>query len=456
MNFNRTVLRRLGAFALMASAAGVLAGCEDNMTGGSVARAYRPLPAEMLALMDEKGTSKNAPVLIRTFKKEAEFEIWKMKADGHYALLKSYPMCRWSGQLGPKVREGDRQVPEGFYTITPGQMNPNSAYYLSFNVGYPNAYDRAYGHTGGSIMVHGACSSAGCFSMTDQQIAEIYALAREGFAGGQRAIQMQSLPFRMTPENLAKYRSDPNLGFWKQLKEGSDNFDVTRQEVTVGVCNRHYVFNASAADGSHLDASAACPPLKRDESLRNEVAAKDKHDEAKVAELVAQGVKPVRTIYADGGQHPNFAYRFAEASRPDALAQGPVDIPIDESKGKKTRSLMQMAAAKTKAADIASADRKPELAEAAAAAPPAKTETTLLSRLFSPKPEAQAAVEPIAVDEPAVPRPANVPLPPRRLHASSPVKAKVSKVSSTEAPKPIAGSPAVLQTGFTAVATAQH
>ena len=117
--------------------------------------------------MDEKGTNQPAPILIRTYKKEAELEIWKMKADGQYALLKTYPMCRWSGQLGPKTREGDRQVPEGFYTITPGQMNPNSNYYLSFNVGYPNAYDRALGRTGGDIMVHGICSSAGCFSMTD-------------------------------------------------------------------------------------------------------------------------------------------------------------------------------------------------------------------------------------------------------------------------------------------------
>ena len=146
---------------------------------------------------------------IRAFKKEAELEIWKLKADGRYAYLKTFPMCRWSGQLGPKVREGDRQVPEGFYAITPGSMNPNSAYYLSFNVGYPNAYDRAWGHTGGAIMVHGICSSAGCFSMTDKQIEEIYAITREAFAGGQRAVQMESFPFRMTAENLAKYRLGP-------------------------------------------------------------------------------------------------------------------------------------------------------------------------------------------------------------------------------------------------------
>ncbi len=85
------------------------------------------------------------------------------------ALLKTFPMCRWSGQLGPKVKEGDRQVPEGFYTITPGAMNPNSSFYLSFNVGYPNNFDRQLGRSGAHIMVHGDCSSMGCFAMTTRR-----------------------------------------------------------------------------------------------------------------------------------------------------------------------------------------------------------------------------------------------------------------------------------------------
>ncbi len=183
---NRQVLlRTLSRMALAAAIAGLAAACDDQ--SGLGGRALRPIPPETLALMEQKGTTKNAPILIRAYKKEAELEIWKQKADGRYTLLKTFPMCRWSGQLGPKTHEGDRQVPEGFYTITPAQMNPNSNYYLSFNVGYPNAYDRAYGYSGGSIMVHGACSSAGCFSMTDEQIAEIYAIARDAFNGGQRS-----------------------------------------------------------------------------------------------------------------------------------------------------------------------------------------------------------------------------------------------------------------------------
>jgi murein L,D-transpeptidase YafK len=199
---------RLFALALTASAAALLAGCDDDYKlSGGPGRSLTPIPGDTIALMQTKDTTPAAPVLIRAYKKEAELEIWKMKSDGRYTLLKTFPMCRWSGQLGPKVREGDMQVPEGFYTIAPGQMNPNSHYYLSFNVGYPNAFDRAWGRNGGNVMVHGVCSSAGCFSMTDAQVAEIYAIAREAFNGGQREIQMQSYPFHMTAPSSGSIRT---------------------------------------------------------------------------------------------------------------------------------------------------------------------------------------------------------------------------------------------------------
>ena len=378
-------------------------------------RSTAPIPANVLALMKEKNTDAHKPILIRAFKKEAEFEIWKQQADGQYTLLKTYPMCRWSGQLGPKVREGDRQVPEGFYTITPGQMNPNSAYYLSFNVGYPNAYDRAHGYSGGSIMVHGACSSAGCFSMTDEQIAEIYAVAREAFGGGQRAIQMQSLPFRMTPENLAKHRFDPNMKFWKDLKEGSDQFEVSKQETKVAICDRRYVFGQAPADGRSVkDGLAACPPMQADQQLTALVADKQKQDEAKVAELVASGVKPVRMVYADGGQHPEFAMKINDLSRPEALEQGPREIIVDE-KGRPVPAAVQVAAGKP-VQTVAKADPRqqavtsvPASAPAPVASPaPAPEEPFYKRLLWSSDPAPQPAV---AQPEPSA-RP--IPLPPRR------------------------------------------
>src|SRR5579872_4814077 len=251
----------LFAVALTASAAALLAGCEDDgRLASGPGRSLTPIPADTIALMQQKDTTPASPVLIRTYKKEAELEIWKMKSDGRYALLKTYPMCRWSGQLGPKKREGDMQVPEGFYSIAPGQMNPNSHYYLAFNVGYPNAYDRAYGRTGGNVMVHGVCSSAGCFSMTDEQVADIYAIARDSFSGGQREIQLQSYPFHMTAQNMAKFRLDPNIDFWKNLKEGSDHFEVTKTEPSVLVCGKRYVFDATAS--GEVSGKAPCPALK--------------------------------------------------------------------------------------------------------------------------------------------------------------------------------------------------
>jgi murein L,D-transpeptidase YafK len=267
---------------LFAALAVALTACGEQARRST--RYLTPIPPQTLALLAEKGMSPSDPILMRAYKKDSELEVWKRRADGKYADLKTYPICRWSGQLGPKIREGDRQAPEGFYTVTPEQMNPNSAYYLSFDTGYPNAFDRAHGRTGAHLMVHGSCSSAGCYAMTDRAIAEIYALAREAFAGGQRAFQFQAYPFRMTPENLAKHRADPHIAFWKNLKEGSDIFEVKREEPRVAVLNLRYDFGPE----------------------HPAVAEKRADDEQKVAELITKGLPAVRAVYADGGQHASF------------------------------------------------------------------------------------------------------------------------------------------------------
>ncbi|NNC27627.1 murein L,D-transpeptidase, partial [Salinisphaera sp. USBA-960] len=129
-------------------------------------------------------------------KEESALEVWKQTRTGKYQLLDEFEICKWSGKLGPKFKEGDRQAPEGFYEITPALMNPNSSYHLAFNLGYPNSYDRSHGRTGSHLMVHGACSSRGCYAMTDEQVQDIYALARDSFKGGQRSFQVQAFPFR--------------------------------------------------------------------------------------------------------------------------------------------------------------------------------------------------------------------------------------------------------------------
>ena len=442
-----------GRLVLATALVGLLGACQETRTTTS-GRAYAPIPSNVLALMKEKGTDAHKPILIRAFKKEAELEIWKQKADGQYALLKTYPMCRWSGQLGPKVKEGDRQVPEGFYTITPGQMNPNSAYYLSFNVGYPNAFDRAHGYTGGLIMVHGACSSAGCFSMTDEQIGEIYAIAREAFGGGQRAIQMQSLPFRMNAENMAKHRFDPNIKFWKELKEGVDQFEVSKQETKVSICSRRYVFGAAPADGRKVnDGFAACPPMEVDRELAAQVAEKQKQDDARVAELVASGVKPIRLIYADGGQNPEFAYKVNELSRPEAIEQGPREIVLDDKGRPLTPVAVQVAGAKAAAPALRAAAPKAEgvtSVPAAAPAPAVAAEQPFYKRLlWSSEPAPAAAPEPVA-------KPA--PLPPRRqADAPAPARPKPeASLAPRNPPQAITGAPAVLPQGFKAYAALER
>ncbi|WP_158816199.1 murein L,D-transpeptidase family protein [Methylocapsa sp. S129] len=428
---------RLAAFALAASLAAMLAGCDGDQLAGGSGRSLSPIPPQTIALMQQMDTATSSPVLIRTYKKEAEFEIWKMKTDGRYALLKTYPMCRWSGQLGPKTREGDRQVPEGFYPITPGQMNPNSNYYLSFNVGYPNAYDRAFGRTGGTIMVHGACSSAGCFSMTDAQIAEIYAIARDAFNGGQREIQMQSYPFHMTAENLAKHRLDPNIDFWKQLKNGSDHFEVTKAEPQVGVCAKRYVFGAPNVGDSNP--TGTCPALHRDEQVEADVAAKQARDDAAVAQLVAQGVKPIELVYDDGGQNPSFIGQKGDVSRPDAITASPTEVVLDDKTGQPVPTVVKVAEA-TQAQHVGAA---PVVASAPAqtmvAQAPASSDATPAGSPLSPVGlvggatdasqsfvkkwlsfggDAADASSAVKVYEPAQPVPSDVPLPPRRNAAN--------------------------------------
>jgi murein L,D-transpeptidase YafK len=306
----RPLLRTLLASAAVAAAV-ALAGCDTD--GGVVqsGRALAPLSDKMLAEIEQKNMTKDSPVLVRLFKEESELEVWKQDNTGRFELLKTYPICRWSGELGPKVKLGDRQAPEGFYTITPGQMNPNSNYYLAINTGFPNAYDRANGRTGEFLMIHGDCSSAGCYAMTDEQIAEIYALARESFFGGQRAFQIQAYPFRMTPLNMAKHRDSPHMAFWKMIKEGYDHFEVTRHEPRVDVCDKRYVFDAAAPNGPagslKFSPVAKCPTFEVLQEIATPVRQKQQHDEAEVAQLISRGTPtvPVRTG-TDGGMNPVF------------------------------------------------------------------------------------------------------------------------------------------------------
>jgi murein L,D-transpeptidase YafK len=230
-----------------------------------IAPALRPLSNDAIMLLGKKGMDVQAPIFIRVYKEESELEVWKLRDDGRYYHYKTYPICTWSGTLGPKQRSGDKQAPEGFYTIAREQMNPDSRHYLAFNLGYPNAYDKALRRSGDALMVHGKCSSAGCYAMTDALMEEIYSLAREAFIGGQESFQVHAFPFRMTAANMARHAKSEWYPFWKTLKEGHDYFELTRQVPTVAICNRRYVVNVSMApaDVAKLNPQAACPAFHR-------------------------------------------------------------------------------------------------------------------------------------------------------------------------------------------------
>lgn len=317
---NRATVRTLLASAAVAAAI-ALAGCNpsDIPTNG---RAQAPLSEKTLADITTKNMDKDSPILVRLFKEESELEVWKKNRDGEFALLKTYPICRWSGDLGPKKKEGDRQAPEGFYNITPGQMNPASSYYLAFNTGFPNAYDRSMGYTGSELMVHGDCSSRGCYAMTDEQIQEIYALGRESFFGGQSSFQLQAFPFRMTALNMAKHRNNSNFAFWKMIKEGYDHFEATHQEPKVAVCERRYVFDptapANASKPLSFNSAGKCPAYQLDPTVADAVLDHRRQEQFKMAEYISRDVAVVPSRHGiDGGMNPVFATKLASHSEFD-------------------------------------------------------------------------------------------------------------------------------------------
>jgi murein L,D-transpeptidase YafK len=275
------------AAAVLLSSAVFVAGCQDGIMS-LLPKAEKPIPYELTTKMKAKGMSPSSPIMIRIFKEENVAEVWKKTDTGRYALLSDFEICKWSGKLGPKFKEGDRQAPEGYYAIRPWQMNPNSDYHLSFNLGFPNAYDQAHNRTGSHLMMHGACSSAGCYSMTDDRIEAIFALARESFKGGQTEFQVEAYPFQMTPENMAKHADSEHFEFWKMLKEGYDQFEITGNPPKVDVCDRRYVFNQVLEnEKAKFISTQACPAMSMPDSLALAYAEKLSKDE----EIFQQALK---------------------------------------------------------------------------------------------------------------------------------------------------------------------
>lgn len=195
---------------------------------------------ELRAAMADAGLEMGAPVFIRIFKEESLLEVF-VKSEDRYHLFRSYPICAYSGTLGPKLKEGDGQAPEGFYTVTRTSLNPNSNFHLSFNLGFPNAFDRAQGRTGSFLMVHGACVSVGCYAMTDPLIEEIYLIVESALENGQPSVPVHAFPFRMTSGRMQTAVGHQWFDFWADLAPAYEHFENHSQVPSISLSNGRYL-----------------------------------------------------------------------------------------------------------------------------------------------------------------------------------------------------------------------
>ncbi len=215
--------------------------------------AGQPLPGTPdLGRLNERlqaaGLAPRSPIFLRVYKREFELELWIKRGD-RFQHFTTYPICNWSGRLGPKLREGDRQAPEGFYTVDAKALNPQSRWHRSFNLGFPNAFDRAHARTGSLLMIHGGCSSIGCFAMTNPIIDELWEAITGALTNGQKRIHVHVFPFRMTTENMATVAGHGSQPFWQTLKAGFDAFNATQQLPEISVCGRSYDVKAASRPG---------------------------------------------------------------------------------------------------------------------------------------------------------------------------------------------------------------
>ncbi|MBM21386.1 MAG: transcriptional regulator [Stappia sp.] len=378
-----------GALAL------VLAGCQADELGYGP-KHLRQVSSDVKARLDQLDMSLSSPIMLRIYKQESELEVWKQTRSGRYALLDTFEICKWSGKLGPKKKEGDRQAPEGFYEITPALMNPNSSYHLAFNLGYPNKFDRAYGRTGSNLMVHGACSSRGCYAMTDAQVQDIYALARESFKGGQRSFQVQAFPFHMTAENMAKHRDDENYGFWQMLKRGYDHFEVTKTPPKIDVCEKRYVFDAvPLVEGVPFRATAKCPAFEVPASVARAVEKKQLKDEAEVTRIAEAEARSKRREEAIA------SFFGADTDKDDAAAAGDATQTASTDAGAGAETA-------TASAPMSAVPAVAPAREQAFAATPEKSSGSFFGRFFSSG-DKEASATPSGVADPDAPRPAAKP-----------------------------------------------
>ncbi len=209
---------------------------EDQKRYSRVRTAYSE-KEQIVKTILEKNTIRisELQVYIRAFKMEKELELWgKNEGESKFKLIKTYEICRTSGTVGPKRKQGDLQIPEGFYHID--RFNPSSNFYLSLGINYPNKSDRVLGdktNPGGDIFIHGACVTIGCIPLTDDIIKELYVFCVEAKNNGQNKIPMAIFPTKLTDANLhwlkSKYHNNQEkLNLWTDIKKGFDHFEYSK------------------------------------------------------------------------------------------------------------------------------------------------------------------------------------------------------------------------------------
>jgi murein L,D-transpeptidase YafK len=243
-----------------------------------------PLPGTPnIGLLADRLAAKNMamgnPILIRVFKASSELEVWMQRGET-YQLFATYPICNWSGTLGPKLNEGDKQSPEGVYTVTSRQLHLIGRHPRSLNLGFPNALDRQMSRTGSYILIHGGCGSVGCFAMTNPVIEEVFSLASAALnKGRQDAVQVHVFPFRMTEERLKAYSLNEWYDFWRNLKDVNDSFERTHTPPRITICEGRYWVE----DGASTEEVAAHGPLAVCATSRVAVASQSDQGDASPA-----------------------------------------------------------------------------------------------------------------------------------------------------------------------------
>ena len=312
----------LGVLWLVLGLAGASPGDPEPSGGASLAptdgqeagdkSAKRPHLEALKRRLADKDVALGSPIMIRVFKSEDELEVWAQKG-GRFELFATYSICNWSGKLGPKVTEGDRQSPEGLYSIGAPQLHRTGRWPRSLDIGYPNTFDRAHGRNGSFILVHGGCTTIGCFAMTDPIMEEIFTLSEAALAHGQDRIHVHVFPFRMTKQNMERHAQSQWAGFWANLKTAYDAFEETRvPPPQVRVCGNRYEIGGAAADDHCVDNVSEASVLSPAVINAARIARLRKVQRARIAQRAARARQARRAQHA----------RQARVSRNGRMALG--------------------------------------------------------------------------------------------------------------------------------------